>query len=82
MKKRVKGGIEKHYCDKCKKNIYDCIPKEPTVKFLGQWIPEFRMKRHCDSFRVMASRSKGIAAGEYCTDCYQEISKEKENGCV
>ncbi len=82
MKKIVKNGIEKHYCDRCKKNIYDLIPKEPTVKFLGQWIPEFTPKRHCDSYRVNASRSKGIKAGEYCKDCYQEINKEKENDCI
>lgn len=82
MKKIVKNGIEKHYCDRCNKNIYDCIPKEPTVKFLGQWIPEFSTKRHCDSHRVNASRSKGIKAGEYCKECYEEIYKEKENDCI
>lgn len=76
MKKRVKGGIEKHYCDRCRKNIYDHIPKEPTVKFLGQWIPEFSVKRHCDSYRVMPCRKRGIAAGEYCAECHKEIIKE------
>lgn len=76
MKKIVKNGIEKHYCDKCKKNIYDLIPKEPTVKFLGQWIPEFTPKRHCNSYRVNASRSKGIKAGEYCEECYREVTAQ------
>jgi hypothetical protein len=78
MKKVVKGKIEKHYCDRCRKNIYDYIPKEPTVKFMGQWIPEFTPKRYCDSHRVMPSRSKGIKGGEYCTECYNEISKENK----
>lgn len=78
MKKTVKNGIVKHYCDRCRKNIYDMIPKEPTVNFLGMWIPEFTPKRHCDSRRVMASRSKGIAAGEYCTECFKEINKGAE----
>ena len=28
MKRNVRGGIIKHYCDKCGKNIYDYIPKK------------------------------------------------------
>ena len=76
MKKIVKNGIEKHYCDKCRKNIYDMIPKEPTVRFLGQWIPEFKPKRYCDSRRVMPNRRKGIVAGEYCTECYEAIKEQ------
>ena len=77
MKKRVRNGIEKHYCDRCGKNIHDYIPKESTVKLFGQWIPEFYVKRYCDSYRVSASRSRGIEAGEYCKECYQEINDLK-----
>ena len=75
MKKKVKNGIEKHYCDKCGKNIYDYIPKAPTVKFMGQWIPEFAPKRYCNSHRVLGNRKRGIEAGEYCEECYKEINE-------
>ena len=73
MKKRVRGGIEKHYCDRCGKNIYDLIPKEPSVKCMGLWIPEFKMKRHCEHHTVFANRKKGVDAGEYCKDCYAKV---------
>ena len=76
MKKKVKGGIEKHYCDKCGKLIYDKIPKEPTVKFLGQWIPEFSSKKHCDYRMVWANRKRGIEAGEYCIECHDKMFAE------
>ena len=73
MKKRVKGGIEKHYCDKCGKLIYDDIPKESTVKFLGQWIPEFSRKRYCDYKMDYGYKKRGIKAGEYCIECHNQM---------
>jgi hypothetical protein len=75
MKKRVKNGIVKVYCDRCGKNIYDEIPKEPTVKLMGQFIPEVAHKRHCEFRMLMASRKKGIKAGLYCLDCAEAITK-------
>lgn len=76
MKKRVKGGIEKHYCDKCGKNIYDHIPTEPTVKLFGQWIPEVKSKRHCEFRMVWGNKKKGIEAGEYCLECHNKMYAE------
>lgn len=32
MHKRVKGGIEKHYCDNCGKLLFDYIPKKRVVR--------------------------------------------------
>ena len=76
MKKRVKGGIEKHYCDKCGKLIYDYIPKQPTIKLFGQWIPEFGVKKHCDYRREYGNKKRGIVAGEYCIECYEKMYSE------
>lgn len=69
MKKRVKGGIQKTYCDRCKKLLYDEIPKPPSVKFCGMWIPEFKMKNHADYEVLAASKKRGIEAGVYCKEC-------------
>ena len=76
MKKRVKGGIEKHYCDKCGKLIYDHIPKQPTIKLFGQWIPEVTTKKHSDYKIVWGNRKKGIEAGEYCLECHNKMFAE------
>lgn len=75
MKKRVKGGIEKHYCDRCGKLIYDDIPKAPTIKMFGQWLPEFTIKKHCDYKIGWENKKKGIQAGEYCKECYNDLYK-------
>ena len=73
MKKRVKGGIEKHYCDKCGKLIYDHIPKKPTVKLFGQWLPEVTSKKYCDYKMEWGNKKRGIEAGEYCKECYDKM---------
>ena len=70
MKKRVKNGIEKHYCDKCGVNIYDHVPKKTqTLKIMGLPVIECDTKRHCD-FRIVFSKPYG----EYCLDCYNELN--------
>lgn len=76
MKKKVKGGREKHYCDKCGKNIYDYIPKEPTIKLFGQWIPEVTVKKHCEYKREFGCKKRGIEAGEYCIECHNQMYAE------
>lgn len=73
MKKRVKGKIEKHYCDKCGKLLYDHIPKTPTLKFMGQWIPEFSVRTYCQYTREYGNRKRGIQAGEYCKECHKKM---------
>lgn len=73
MKKKVKGGIEKHYCDKCGKLIYDHIPKEPTIKLFGMYIPEFSAKKHSEFRMEWGNKKLGIEAGEYCLECFNEM---------
>ena len=74
MKKRVKGGIEKHYCDKCGRLIFDHIPKEPTVKLFGKYIPEFSCKRYCEyRLDLCGNKKRGIARGEYCKECHDKM---------
>ena len=77
MTKKVKGGILKHYCDSCGKLLYDDIPREPTVKVFGQWVPEYSKKIHCD-FKVVLgnNRKKGIRAGTYCEECHAKMFAE------
>lgn len=75
MRKKVKNGIVKVYCNRCGKNVYDEIPKEPTVKLFGQYIPEVKLKRHCEFRSVMASKKRGIKAGVYCLECAEAITK-------
>lgn len=65
MKKRVKNGIEKRYCDVCGKNIFDYIPKEPTIQLGGEWLPEYRVKTYCE-YKII-----NIPYGEYCMECYK-----------
>lgn len=73
MMKRVKGGIQKHYCDKCGKPIYDHIPKASTIKLFGQLIPEFTSKKHCDFKMVWGNKKRGIEPGEYCKECHESM---------
>lgn len=75
MKKRVKGKIEKHYCDKCRKLLYEHIPQKPQFKILGQWIPEFREKRYCAFVREWGEGEEGtiVAIKEYCKECHEKI---------
>lgn len=76
MIKKVKGGILKHYCACCGKLLYDEIPKEPTVKALGQFIPEYSIKRYC-CFKVeFGNKKKGIQAGDYCKECHDKMFSE------
>ena len=71
MKRNVRGGIIKHYCDKCGKNIYDYIPKKEQsgIQVFGMTIPEYSVKRYCD-YRVVTSRKN---RGDYCLECHNKL---------
>ena len=71
MKKIVKRKIEKHYCDKCGKSIFDYIPKNSGFTLFGMYVPEFAVKRHGEHRIVTSRRNRG----EYCIDCYNELMK-------
>lgn len=77
MRKRVKGGIEKNYCDKCGKLIYDLIPKSKTVELLGMTVPEYTMKKHNDYKIEYGCKKRGIAPGMYCVECHKTLYEEK-----
>ena len=64
MIKKVKGGKEKHYCDMCGKLLYDLIPKESTITFLGLPVPEFTRKTYEKYERRLGK--------EYCEHCYKK----------
>lgn len=66
MHKKVKNGIEKHYCDVCGALLYDLIPKnKTTATIFGIAIPEYGMKVHCKYERDSKK--------EYCEKCYKEV---------
>ena len=74
MKKKVKNGIEKHYCDTCGKLLYDLVPdkSKPTSKTrckLGTiTISYCNTKRYCKSHSAPQGR-------EYCDECYAERNR-------
>lgn len=63
MRKKVKGGKIKCYCDICGTLLYDLIPKESTVTFFGQPIPEYNRKLYKKYINKLGK--------EYCEDCYK-----------
>jgi hypothetical protein len=74
MHKRVKGGIEKHYCDNCGKLLFDYIPKnESSVELFGVPVPEYKMKRHAEFRYDHGCKKKGIQRGEYCVECLETL---------
>lgn len=62
MIKKVKGGREKHYCEVCGELLYDLIPKESTITFLGIPVPEYNQKVY--------KKYKNVLGKEYCENCY------------
>lgn len=73
MKKRVKGGKEKVYCDYCGALLYDLIPTNSGLTFCGFTIPECKIKAYQKYFSVSANSRKGRAAGIACESCYKKI---------
>lgn len=63
MRKKVKGGIIKHYCDSCGKLLYDETLKESTITFLGIPVPEYTSKTYEKYERVLGK--------VYCENCYK-----------
>ena len=70
MKRIVKGKIEKFYCDECGKNLYDRVPKTPTVKLFGEWIPEMGLRKHCEYVSIR----KISKQGDWCKECYEKLT--------
>lgn len=69
MHKKVKNGIEKHYCDVCGKLLYDLVPKNKiTATIFGIAIPEYGIKEYC--------KCKRDTKKEYCEKCYKEVCNE------
>ena len=75
MTKKVKGGIVKHYCDKCNKLIYDTIPKkeQSAIKVFGIPVIEIEIKRYCEFRMIWENKKLGIKAGEYCLECAKQM---------
>ena len=61
MRRRVKNGIIKHYCDVCKRSIYDDIPQQTKTLF---GVTAYETKRHLDFCVVGHGR-------DYCRECYE-----------
>lgn len=79
MKKIVKGKIEKHYCDKCGKNIFDYIPKNSNIQLFGMTIPEYSVKRYCDYKGVQRYRKGEVRQNnEYCLECWNDLSASEK----
>lgn len=55
MVKRVKGGIEKHYCDCCGKLLYDYIPIK-TINFHGINMTTVKEKTYIKEWRILGGR--------------------------
>jgi protein-arginine kinase activator protein McsA len=76
MKKIVKNKIEKYYCDKCGKNIFDMIPVKSSKNdtFFGMTIPEYHIKRYSEFKKIQKGRNQF----HYCLDCYKNICRENK----
>lgn len=67
MRKKVKSGIEKHYCDECGVLLYDIVPKNKiTATIFGIPIPEYTIKSYC--------KSKCGYGKELCEKCYTTMT--------
>ena len=75
MKKKVKGGILKHYCDKCGKLLYDDIPKvtESPIMLFGMVVPEYKRKTHNEYRHENGCIKRNIKAGDYCVECHETM---------
>ena len=71
MKKRVKGRIEKYYCDECGKNICDYVPKKSELQLFGMTIPEYGIKKYCEYVQIR----KVSKQADYCKECYENLNK-------
>ena len=72
MRKRVKGGIVKVYCDRCQKLICDEIP-DGYVSVHGFSAPKVKTKKYADYECLMASEKRGVEAGVYCKECAEAL---------
>ena len=71
MQRKVKNGIEKHYCDRCGTMLYDYVPKHKiTATIFGIAIPEYGVKTYC-------KHERGLGGKEYCEKCFKEVCDEK-----
>lgn len=68
MRKRVKNGIEKYYCDVCGKNVYDYVPKKSSIQAFGMVIPEYKVKKHCEYVQIR----KVSKQADYCKECAEK----------
>lgn len=77
MKRHLKDGTIRHYCDVCHKPIYDEELRDSGVVVFGAMIKETKIvKRHrpffCNSFR-----KDGIRYNETCSDCRDKLLKKQ-----
>ena len=71
MLKRVKGKIQKYYCDVCGKNVFDYVPNGAFMNVLGMRIPVYDVRKHCE----YVQKSCLGKSSEYCKECYEKLNK-------
>lgn len=64
MTRKVRGRKEKHHCEMCGNLLYDLIPKESTITFMGMPVPEYGRKSY--------QKFKYCLGKEYCEECYSK----------
>ena len=77
MRKRVKGGVVKNYCDVCGCLCYDHIPigvNEDVSKALGMNVMEYSMKTYAKDNRTLCGI---LFCSEECEKEYLRKRKRK-----
>ena len=66
MRKKVKGGIEKYYCDCCGKLVYDLILSgRENFTLSGMSIAKYKPKKYDDYINCYSGKV-------FCMDCYNK----------
>ena len=77
MKKKVKGGIIKNYCDCCGKLLYDLIPDGGMDIFgNGSSIPSYKMKSYIPYHTLLGRQF----CSEECESKYRKLRKSQSMG--